>query len=162
MEENGAAGVLGSVLTTLLAEERELAALIGLAVAEQRALIASDFPEITRVSEAMLAAASELDALEREREALLAGIGQEEVTLDLLLPIAEEHGVAGFGAARLALVARANELREAQEQNARLLLGAMKLQEKWFAMFGALTSPTYGARGQQEQPGGERFVSRSA
>ncbi len=144
MDEKGTAGVLGTVLTTLLAEERELAALIDLAVAEQGALIASDYAEITRVSEAMLVAASGLDALEHEREALLGGIGHGDLTLDLLLPLAEEHGVVGFGAARLELVARANELREAQEQNARLLLGAMKMQEKWFAMFGALASPTYG------------------
>ncbi len=162
MTEADTAGILGSVLTTLLAEEQELADLIELAIAEQRALVASDYAEITRVSEAMLVAASGLDVLEHRRESLLQGIGQSEATLDQLLPLADEAGVVGFGAARLALVARANELRQAQEQNARLLLSAMRMQEKWFAMFGALASPTYGARGQQEQVGGERFVSRSA
>jgi hypothetical protein len=62
----------------------------------------------------------------------------------------------------LRLVARAAELKEAQEGNARLLLSAMRLQEKWMNMFGALASPTYGADGLQEPQHGRRFVSRSA
>jgi flagellar biosynthesis/type III secretory pathway chaperone len=156
------AAVLESVLQTLLREEQKLGDLIALAVEEQHALVDSDYPRIASVSDAMLAAAAQLDDLERDREALLGEIGQADITLDRLLPVAEENGVPGFSSARLALIARAHELREAQERNARLLLGAIKLQEKWFAMFGALDSPTYGSRGRQEHQPGRRFVSRSA
>jgi flagellar biosynthesis/type III secretory pathway chaperone len=156
------AAVLDSVLGTVLAEEETLSALIILALREQDALVASDYAEIARVGEAMLDTASNLEVLERRREALLESIDCDGLTLDKLVPVADDHGVEGFAAARLSLVARANELRDAQERNARLLLSAMKLQEKWMNMFASLASTTYGADGLQEQQRGRRFVSRSA
>ena len=156
------AGVLESVLATLLMEEEELAALIVLALKEQEALVSADLGEIARVGDAMLVTASSLERLERTRESLLASIDCEALTLDVLVPVAEQHSVEGFAEARLRLVARAAELREAQEGNARLLLSAMRLQEKWMNMFGSLASPTYGADGLQDSQRGRRFVSRSA
>ena len=154
--------VFESVLSTLVAEEETLAALIVLALQEQEALVISDYPEITRVGSAMLETASTLDNLERRRASLLASVQCEGLTLDRLVPLADDQGVEGFAAARIALIARANELRDAQERNARLLLSAMKLQEKWMNMFASLTATTYGADGMQEHQRGRRFVSRSA
>jgi hypothetical protein len=157
-----AATIFESVLGTLVAEEQTLAALIVLAVQEQEALVACDYPEITRVGDAMVETATTLEQLERRREGLLESVQCQDLTLDKVVPLADEHGVEGFAAARIALLARANELRDAQERNARLLLSAMKLQEKWMNMFASLASTTYGADGLQEQQRGRRFVSRSA
>lgn len=154
--------ILQSVLATLLEEERGLAALIVLAVQEQEALIASDYTEITRVSDAMLSAANSLDALEERRGDLLAGISAPDASFDALIDLASENGVAGFDDARAALASRAAELRDAQERNALLLISAMKLHERWVAMFGSLTTSTYGAAGQQEHHRGRQFVSRTA
>lgn len=155
-------GVLESVLATLLLEEEELAALVVLALKEQEALVTADLGEIASVGDAMLVSANCLDRLERTRGSLLESIACEDMTLDLLVPVAEEHQVEGFAETRLRLVARAAELRAAQEGNARLLLSAMRLQEKWMNMFGSLASPTYGADGLQESQRGRRSVSRSA
>lgn len=156
------ADVLHSVLATLLEEERELAALIVLAVQEQEALVASDFAAITSLSEAMLRTANGLDALEQRRAGLLSGIADADTPFEALIDLASEHSVPGFERARLALAARARELRDAQERNAVLLINAMKLHERWIGMFGSLTTSTYGAGGQQEQHRGRQFVSRTA
>lgn len=158
-----AAGVLESVLRTLLDEERELAALIVLAVQEQEALVASDYEAITRLSDAMLVSAAGLDALEQQRGDLLESICDRDTPLDQLIDLADANGVGGFAPARLRLIARAAELREAQERNAMLLISAMKLHERWINMFSSLATATvtYGADGQQQHRG-RQFVSRSA
>ncbi len=156
------AGVLESVLRTLLAEEEKLSGLIVLAVQEQEALVAADHAEVARIGDAMLAVAGELETLGQGREALLGTIGCDALTLDALLPLADDHGVRGFGDARQKLLTRALELRNAQESNARLLLSAMRLQEKWMNMFASLAVTTYGSDGLQEQHRGRQFVSRSA
>lgn len=156
------AAVLESVLRTLLTEEGKLSALIVLALQEQEALVAADHGEVARVGEAMIAVAGELENLGNERERLLGTIGCDELTLDALLPLADDHGVQGFADARTQLLTRALELRNAQESNARLLLSAMKLQEKWMNMFSSLAVTTYGSDGLQEQQRGRQFVSRSA
>ncbi|HXU24849.1 MAG TPA: flagellar export chaperone FlgN [Tepidiformaceae bacterium] len=150
------------VLETLLLEEKELAALVVLAVEEQTALVASDFPEMTRLGELMLVRAEAMTVLEQRRESLLRDLGVADATLDTLLPLADDLGITGFAEARLRLVAKAAELRDNQERNARLLLSAMKLHEKWVNMFAAIASSTYGADGQQAMRAGRQFVSKSA
>lgn len=156
------AATVEKVLETLLLEERELAALVVLALEEQTALIASDYPEISRLGELMLIRAEVLGGLEQRRESLLHELGVGDSTLDTLLPLADDLGVAGFSEARVRLVARAAELREHQERNAHLLLSAMRLHEKWVNMFAAIASSTYGADGQQSLRAGRQFVSKSA
>ncbi|MGH2633111.1 MAG: flagellar export chaperone FlgN [Tepidiformaceae bacterium] len=151
-----------SVLETLLLEERELAALVVLAVEEQTALVASDYGEMTRIGELMLVRADVLGGLEQRREQLLHELGVGDATLDTLLPLADDLGITGFGEARERLLGKAAELRENQERNARLLLSAMKLHEKWVNMFAAIASSTYGADGQQSMRAGRQFVSKSA
>jgi flagellar biosynthesis/type III secretory pathway chaperone len=150
------------VLETLLLEEKELAALVVLAVEEQTALVASDFPEMTRLGELMLVRADAMGVLEQRRESLLRDLGVSDATLDTLLPLADDLGITGFGEARIRLIAKAAELRDNQERNARLLLSAMKLHEKWVNMFAAIASSTYGADGQQAMRAGRQFVSKSA
>lgn len=159
---DGRETMLASLLQTLMAEEAEIQALLVLALEEQDALIASDFTEISRVSSRMLSTARGLEDLERERARLLCSLGHEETTLDELVPVAEQAGIDGFSDTRLRLLATAARLREAQERNARLLLAAMKLQERWIAMFGALSAGTYAADGSQSAAPGRQYLSRSA
>lgn len=157
-----AAAVLTSVLSLLLEEETQLARLITLALDEQAALLDSNFDRITGTSAAMIDAANAIEAIEAERIALLRSIGAQDLTIEELLPLAEEFGINGFAEARLALSARARELRDAQERNATLLLNAMKLRDRWANLLGGFSSPTYGAQGLRTPGEGSGFVSRSA
>ncbi len=157
-----AAAVLSSVLGLLLEEERQLARLITLALDEQAALLDSSFDRITSTSSAMIEAAGTIEAIEAERLALLRSIGAQDLTIEELFPLAEEFGINGFAEARLALSARARELRDAQERNATLLLNAMKLRDRWANLVGGFSSPTYGAHGKRTSGEGSGFVSRSA
>jgi len=157
-----APGPLEAVLQTLLQEEAGLQELVVLALQEQEALITSDYPAIDRIGGDMLAVAHRVDDLERERQALLEPLGAGDLHLDALVPSFDAAGIPGFAAARLRLIARANELREAQERNARLILAAVKLQERWMSMFAALSSPTYSADGSQDLQASRGLMSRSA
>jgi hypothetical protein len=157
-----AAAVLSSVLGLLLEEERQLARLIALALEEQAALLDSSFDRITSTSSAMIEAAGAIEAIEAERLALLRSIGAQDLTVEEILPLAEEFGINGFAEARVALSARARELRDAQERNATLLLNAMKLRDRWANLLGGFSSPTYGAQGKRTPGEGSGFVSRSA
>lgn len=157
-----AAAVLTSVLSLLLEEETQLARLITMALDEQAALLDSNFDRITGTSAAMIDAANAIEAIEAERIALLRSIGAQDLTIEELLPLAEEFGINGFAEARLALSARARELRDAQERNATLLLNAMKLRDRWANLLGGFSSPTYGAQGLRTPGEGSGFVSRSA
>jgi len=161
-DEMTSAAILGTVLGLLCDEEEQLAHLIALAREEQAALLESRFDRITATSAAMLQAATTIEAIEAERLALLKSIGAQDLTIEELLPIASELGVTGFSEARIALSARALELKDAQERNANLLLNTMKLRDRWANMLGGLTSPTYGAQGQRTAREGSGFVSRSA
>ena len=154
--------ILERMLDLLLREEEGLSRLIAFAVEEQQALVASDFVAIDRVSAEMQGAADEMEELERERGTLLEALGEPEATLEALLPEAIARGLPAFTEVRLRMAARAAELQEAQERNARLLLGAVKLQERWMNMLGGLTSSTYGAEGKQQLRPGRGIVSRSA
>lgn len=156
------AGVLEAVLALLLREESALGRLIELAVEEQRALIASDFASLDAISAEMVTVSAAIEVHETERLNLLRTIGAEARTIEELTPLADDHGVEGFTAMRLRLSARAYELKDAQERNARLLLNAMKVRDRWANLSGGVSSPTYGAQGQRHPRDGSGFVSRSA
>ena len=154
---------LDSLLRTLLEEERVLTTLVALALEEQQALVISDYEAIESVSQDMQAAAASLEELEVQREALLRAMDARDATLADVVPTAHELGVAGFGEARERLIERATELQEAQERNARLILNAVKLRERWFNLLGGVGgSSTYGSGGRQDASLRRGFVSRSA
>jgi len=154
---------LATLLKTLIAEEEVLGRLVALAIEEQHALMTSDHQAIERISASMHTVADGMDDLEREREALMSAIDATGATLADLVPLAQEQGVGGFDAARAALLLRVDELKEAQERNARLILGAVRLQERWMNVIaGLVPASTYGSGGRQD-PGHRRgFVSKSA
>ncbi len=156
------AATLAQVLELLCEEERALADLLNLALDEQSALIESDFERISHVSDQMLERAGGIERLESKRLNLLRSAGAESLTLEELLPLADDLGVSGFGAARLQLVARAQELRDAQEQNARLLLNAMKLRDRWANLLGGMVAPGYSSTGRRNTNATRGTVSRSA
>ena len=157
-----AAAVLGRVLDILLAEEREMAELLALALEEQAALVESDFPAIASVSERMQSAAARIEAFEADRLNLLRTSGADALTLQELTPLADDLGIGGFAAARLNLASRAQALRDAQEQNARLLLNAMKLRDRWANLLGGMVAPGYGSDGRRQAGANRGTVSRSA
>lgn len=155
------AETLERLLDVLLRQERALAGLVQLAFEEQNAIVHSDYEAIQAVSARMLHHVEQIDALEAERETLTSRIGNV-AGLDELEPLADTLGVDGFGEARERLLALAAQLREAQEQNARLILGAVKLRERWLALLTGLGSSTYGAAGRQQLRQERGIVSRSA
>lgn len=156
------ARVLADVLALLCEEERALGRLLELALDEQQALIQSDFDAITAVSARMADAAESIERLEANRLNLLRSVGAEALTLEELLPLADDLGVSGFAEARLQLGARAQELRDAQELNARLLLNAMKLRDRWANLLGGYLTPGYGSDGRRNVSDSRGTVSRSA
>ena len=156
------AAVLEEVLALLCEEEQALAGLIGLALNEQQALVESDFDGISSISASMLDAAGSIERIESKRLNLLRSVGAESLTLEELLPLADDLGVEGFAQARLTLGARAQELRDAQEQNARLLLNAMKLRDRWANLLGGYLTPGYGSNGRRSVGDSRGTVSRSA
>lgn len=154
--------VLREVLAILCEEEQALGNLFALALEEQAALIQSDFEAITAVSARMQDAANRVEELEANRLNLLRSVGAESLTLEELMPLADDCGVNGFAVARLELGARARELKDAQEQNARLLLNAMKLRDRWANLVGGYTAAGYGNNGRKNVTGARGTVSRSA
>ena len=148
------AEVLQQVLSLFWEEEQALAALMRLALDEQQALVESDFDAVAGISNRMIDAANSMN--------LLRSVGAEALTLEDLLPLADDLGVDGFAEARLQLGARARELRDAQEQNARLLLNAMKLRDRWANMLGGYLAPGYGSNGRRGVSNSRGTVSRSA
>lgn len=154
---------LEALLRTLLAEEETLALLVDLAVQEQQALMMSDYESIESVSARMLNVAENLDSHERVREALMTAIDAGGATLADLVPVARSLGVEGFNEARTTLLTRLSDLHEAQERNARLILGAVKIRERWVNVIGGLASAaTYGSSGRQDAGHRRGFVSKSA
>lgn len=139
-----------------------MAALFSLVLHEQSALIESDFERIADVSERMQEAAAGIEALETKRLNLLKTVGADALSLQELLPFADDLGVGGFAAARMQLAARAQELKDAQEQNARLLLNAMKLRDRWANLLGGLVAPGYSSDGRRNSTATRGTVSRSA
>ncbi len=154
--------VLSEVLTLLYEEEQALTGLLGLALEEQAALIDSDFARISAVSNQMQDAVNAIEAIEARRLNLLRSVDSESLTLEELLPLAEDLGVSGFAGARVQMVARARELKDAQEQNARLLLNAMKLRDRWANLLGGMVAPGYSSSGRRNINDSRGTVSRSA
>lgn len=151
---------LESLVDMLMRQEVGLAELVGLALEEQAALVSSDYPAIERVSAAMIEAAQRLDALDRDRQALAERFGAVQTTATDHL--AAHAGADGFAAVQDRLLARAHELRAIQEANARLILSAVKVRERWYGMLAGRGAPTYGAAGRQSLHSARGIVSRSA
>lgn len=154
--------VLESLAAQLTREESVLNDLLRSAEKMRDALIASDFALLEDVNAAMQSSAAELAQLEEARQALLASLQDPPATVDQAFALASELGLAGLSATRSRLAGTALSLQQAQERNARLVLGAVRLRERWFNMLAGMVSPTYGAGGRQNPASGRRFVSRSA
>ncbi|MCK9518584.1 MAG: flagellar protein FlgN [Dehalococcoidia bacterium] len=154
-------GLLEKLLELMLEQERALSELVSLAFSEQRAIIRSDFDAMNALSERMLGVVSQIDALEEARTELTSRLGHFQA-LDELVPLADSLGVNGISDAHERLLEQAAKLRTAQDDNARLILNAVKLRERWLGLLAGLSSPTYGAAGQQEVHQSRGIVSRSA
>jgi nucleotide-binding universal stress UspA family protein len=153
---------LDLLLQLLVREEAAMLALIQLAGREQAALVSSDYAAIELVANEMQTSASVLEVLEREREVLMEAIGAPGSSLADVAQLAARAGIPGVAETRSRLLAGAEALREAQERNARLILSAARLRERWFSLLAGLTSSTYGSEGRQELQQARRVVSKSA
>ncbi len=156
------AALFREVLAVLRDEEQLLVALVGLARDEQRALIAADYPRVEAVSQQMLETVRRIEAREADRLDLLRTAGLAFHSLDELAARAENLGVHGFTDIRERLAARALELRELQEANARLVLNAIRIRDRWAAILAGHRSPTYSPSGQAAPQEGSGFVSKTA
>jgi hypothetical protein len=116
---------------------------------------------LTAISDEMLSVAGTLEGFEEERAELLQALNAPDATLGDLEPLAVAAGLDGLAEARARMLAQAAELQEAQERNARLILSATRLRERWFRLLAGMDSTTYTQAGQTQQSG-QRFVSRSA
>jgi len=152
---------LHALADVLAGQDALLGELVRLSKEEQDALVQSDFDAIHRASDRMLAVSQDLEVLDGDREALVREFPTVR-TLEDLVPLADDLGVHGFAPLRESLMARAGELRDIQEANARLILNAAKLRERWYGMLAGMSSPTYGSGGKQEFRQARDIVSRSA
>lgn len=160
--EPKAAAILDAILNVLSEEEGQLARLLGLALEEQRALMTSNVDALEEINARMIELADGLDVLENRRAVLLGEFAKDVETLSELTPLAQELGVDGFGPARERLVEAAVRLQRAQESNARLIMAAMRLGERWMNLAAGMASPTYGAAGKQRAGRSNGLMSRSA
>jgi flagellar biosynthesis/type III secretory pathway chaperone len=150
------------LLEVLVKEEGYLLQLIELARKEREALVLADYEAIAEVAEQMMRVAAQLDGYEEERALLLRELDAPEgTTLKDLEPLATAVGADGLAEARERMVARADELHASQEQNARLILAATQLRERWLNLLVGMNPATYSDRGR-ERRAGQQFVSRSA
>lgn len=156
------AQVYAHVLDLLREEEHLLGQLVALAREAQRALVASDYPAIEATAAHMLEAAGRIETRSAERMNLLRTIGQETATLDQIATSAENLGVQGLHEIRERLLTQAAHLRDLQEANARLVLGAIRIRERWAAILAGHLSPTYSPQGQTTLQEGSGIVSRTA
>lgn len=159
---NDIAQALGAILAVLLEEEQGLLRLNELALAEQRALVSSDYDEIERVSHEMHIVADQIESSELRRVRMMGAVAESEATLSEILALADRHGVDGFRDASTRMILLVDKLRAAQEGNARLLLSAVKLRERWVNHVAGMHASTYGAEGKQQIRQSRGIVSRSA
>lgn len=152
---------LQQLLETLEAEEEHILQLIELAGREREALVANDFSAMDDITGSMLGVAGELETCEERRASLLAELGRDGASLKELVALAEDEGIDGFSLRGERLEGAVGQLQELQEQNARLIISASNLRERWLGMLTRLASPTYTQRGH-ETSAGARLVSRSA
>ena len=155
------AALLEELQQLLIRQEEGLDHLIALAREEHGALVHSDFPAMERVNGGMLAVSGAMDTLDDLREALVTRLDAGS-TLKEIQPLADDLGMTSLAEARNRLLARANELRTLQERNAALVLEALRLRSRWYAMLAGMAAPTYGSGGEQQLEPGRNFVSRSA
>lgn len=153
---------LESLAAQLTLEESVLNDLLRSAEKMRDALIASDFALLEDVNAGMQSSASELERLEEARQALLTSLQDPPATLEEAFAFASELGLPALAASRARLASAALSLQQAQERNARLVLGAVRLRERWFNMLAGMVSPTYGSGGRQTPAPGRRLVSKSA
>lgn len=154
--------LLEALAGVLAREEAALTELLRQADATRDALIASDFAALESANRSMQSSTSELLRLGRERETLLVSFGGPGATLNDALALASELGLSLLEVRRQRLAATASLLQQAQERNARLVLGAVRLRERWFNMLAGMISPTYGSAGRQNPAASRRFVSKTA
>ncbi len=145
----------------LLEEELRLARLLEVAHEEQHALVHGDIAAIEVASEEMLVIAAEMDTLEARRELLVSRL-DAGTTLRDIASVADDLGVSTLRDTRSRLVSRLSALREIQEANAGLILEGLRMRARWYQLLAGMSSPTYGAAGQQEMQTGRGVVSRSA
>ena len=153
---------LREILAVLLEEESSMVRLNALALDEQHALVSSDYGEIERVSHEMHLVADQVESAELRRARLMSANGHADASLSDLLALADLHGVTELRAASMRMVALAEQLRNAQEGNARLLLSAVKLRERWVNHVAGMHASTYGSEGKQELRQSRGIVWRSA
>jgi flagellar biosynthesis/type III secretory pathway chaperone len=152
---------LATLLGLLEEEEGAIVSLLELAGAEHTALIESDFKQLDDITIRMIRIAEKLEAAEEQRSQLLRSLGIPGAGLAEVAKLAETHGMHDFAPAKERLLDATTRLQDTQEQNARLVLSAARMRERWLAMLTRMANPTYtadGANGDQ----GYRFVSKSA
>ena len=153
---------LEALVTLLGQEEATLAELLRLADRMRDALIASDFALLDEAVRSMSDAGDNLDDLERDRERIVSGLADGALSIDATIALADELGVPALSDRRSRVAALALDLQQAQERNAQLVLGAVRLRERWVNILAGMVAPTYGARGRQNVAASRRFVSKSA
>ena len=150
MEATATTAAPDELIELLGREERILVELARLADEQQWAIVHANYESMERVSQELDAAAFRLQLLETQRESSIETTYGPGATLSGIA--AAKGGSAGARlnecGRRLASSARVLEAR--QERNATLLLGAMRLRERWMNMLGGMSSPTYGSGGRQE------------
>ena len=154
--------VLEALVTTLGEEEAILAELLRLADRMRDALIASDIALLDEAARCMAEAGDRLDQVERDREQFVSGLGDSPLSFGAAIVLADELGVRSLGDCRRRLAGLALDLQQAQERNAQLVLGAVRMRERWFNILAGMIAPTYSARGRQNASASRRFVSKSA
>lgn len=134
------------------ASEELLASLERLVAASrdlEAALLRSDIASVERATAAMETALDGIDQLLSRGAALLEGGHAGADTLGM----EPRHE-------RLDELLRA--LRDQQERNAQLVLGALRLRRHWRRLLAALTPTTYGPDGTPELRSGRQLLSRKA
>jgi hypothetical protein len=153
---------LAALWDVLGREEALLGDLLRHADAMRDALISSDYLALAAVTDEMTAGAERMEALEQERDELVASLGLDDASLHAVAALADTLGMKGFATVRQRLARAAAALHEAQERNAGLILGAARIRQRWFALLAGRSSPTYGSGGRHGQAHQAGFVSRSA
>ncbi len=126
---------------TLMQLQAALDRLIALSRELEDALIRSDFAAI--------------EAVTRELEGVLEGFPGAERVNESEASLQGEEGPAddlGMKDLRALLAQRLAELRAIEERNARLILEAIRLRQRWSELFARMIAPTYGPTGRAAVP----------
>jgi flagellar biosynthesis/type III secretory pathway chaperone len=150
-----------ALVAVLLEQEQCLGELLDLAEEEQRALIHCDYEAVQSVAGRMTAVAAAMDDLEARRDAIVTRLDAGE-TLREVARAADDLSMPALGGLRTRLIESVGRLRVAQEQNARLILDALRVQDRWYALLSGQVAPTYGAGGRAHLRTSRGLVSKSA